>query len=91
MPSWLVQLLQTGDGAVKTINKVEADGRQKKVQICENQQGDVIPVIAQLLEQEPLTEYAYLCHPAVKHVSKLRREGQSDLTRRPDIYTYGEL
>ncbi|KAG8158734.1 hypothetical protein KVR01_011177 [Diaporthe batatas] len=36
---------------------------------------DVIPVIAQLLEQSPTTEYAYLCHPCTWHVSKLRREG----------------
>lgn len=36
---------------------------------------DVIPVIAQLLQQSPTTEYAYLCHPCTWHVSKLRREG----------------
>ncbi|KAK2602637.1 hypothetical protein N8I77_009152 [Diaporthe amygdali] len=36
---------------------------------------DIIPVIAQLLEQSSLTEYAYLCHPCTWHVSKLRREG----------------
>ncbi|KAL2019963.1 hypothetical protein VTK56DRAFT_8963 [Thermocarpiscus australiensis] len=35
----------------------------------------VIPVLAQLLEQSPSTKYAYLCHPCVQHVSKLRREG----------------
>lgn len=36
---------------------------------------DVIPVLAQLLEQSPTTEYAYLCSPAVQHISKLRLEG----------------
>lgn len=36
---------------------------------------DVIPVLRQLLQQSPSTEYAYLCHPCVQHVSKLRREG----------------
>ncbi|KAK4193086.1 peptidase family C78-domain-containing protein [Podospora australis] len=35
----------------------------------------VIPVIAQLLEQSPSTEYAYLCHPSVQHISKLKSEG----------------
>ncbi|KAF9770042.1 hypothetical protein IL306_012451 [Fusarium sp. DS 682] len=35
----------------------------------------VLPVLSQLLEQSPTTQYAYLCHPAVQHVSKLRREG----------------
>lgn len=36
---------------------------------------DVIPVLKQMLDQSPTTEYAYLCHPCVQHVSKLRREG----------------
>lgn len=36
---------------------------------------DVIPVLAQLLEQCPTTEYAYLCSPAVLHISKLKLEG----------------
>lgn len=35
----------------------------------------VIPVLARLLEQSPSTEHAYLCHPAVQHISKLRGEG----------------
>ncbi|KAI0503287.1 peptidase family C78-domain-containing protein [Xylaria bambusicola] len=35
----------------------------------------IIPVLARLLEQSPSTEYAYLCHPAVQHISKLRGEG----------------
>lgn len=36
---------------------------------------DIIPVLAQMLEQCPATEYAYLCSPAVQHISKLRLEG----------------
>ncbi|KAI8633122.1 DUF1671-domain-containing protein [Xylariaceae sp. FL1651] len=35
----------------------------------------IVPVLAGLLEQSSSTEYAYLCHPAVQHISKLRREG----------------
>ncbi|RYP48970.1 hypothetical protein DL768_005242 [Monosporascus sp. mg162] len=35
----------------------------------------VVPVIEQLLQQSPTTRYAYLCHPCVQHISKLRREG----------------
>ncbi|KAI1131944.1 peptidase family C78-domain-containing protein [Nemania abortiva] len=35
----------------------------------------IIPVLARLLEQSPSTEHAYLCHPAVQHISKLRGEG----------------
>lgn len=36
---------------------------------------DIIPVLHQMLQQAPSTEYAYLCHPTVQHVSKLRLEG----------------
>ncbi|KAI3334873.1 peptidase family C78-domain-containing protein [Ustulina deusta] len=35
----------------------------------------IIPALARLLEQNSSTEYAYLCHPAVQHISKLRGEG----------------
>ncbi|KAI1115867.1 peptidase family C78-domain-containing protein [Nemania sp. NC0429] len=35
----------------------------------------IIPVLARLLEQSPATEHAYLCHPAIQHISKLRGEG----------------
>ncbi|KAI0408150.1 peptidase family C78-domain-containing protein [Xylaria palmicola] len=35
----------------------------------------IVPALARLLEQCPSTEYAYLCHPAVQHISKLRGEG----------------
>ncbi|POR33979.1 Zinc finger protein-like protein [Tolypocladium paradoxum] len=45
----------------------------KNGQVCT---GDVLPVLKQLLDQCPSTKYAYLCHPCVQHVSKLRREGE---------------
>jgi hypothetical protein len=35
----------------------------------------VVAVLAQLLEQSSSTKYAYLCHPRVQHISKLKREG----------------
>ncbi|KAI1339015.1 peptidase family C78-domain-containing protein [Xylariaceae sp. FL0016] len=35
----------------------------------------VIPVLQQLLEQSSRTQHAFLCSPAVQHISKLRREG----------------
>ncbi|KAI2608337.1 DUF1671-domain-containing protein [Hypoxylon fragiforme] len=35
----------------------------------------IIPVLSKILQQNPRTHYAYLCHPAVQHISKLRREG----------------
>lgn len=38
-------------------------------------QGDMIPVLARLFKSSRDTQYAYLCHPAVDHISKLKREG----------------
>ncbi|KAK3997450.1 peptidase family C78-domain-containing protein [Cladorrhinum sp. PSN332] len=35
----------------------------------------VVPILAWLLEQSPISKYSYLCHPSVQHVSKLKREG----------------
>ncbi|KAK1997071.1 peptidase family C78 [Colletotrichum falcatum] len=35
----------------------------------------VISVLEQLLRQSKSTQYAYLCSPAVQHVSKLKKEG----------------
>ncbi|KAK3903334.1 peptidase family C78-domain-containing protein [Staphylotrichum tortipilum] len=35
----------------------------------------VVSVLAVLLEQSSSTKYAYVCHPCVQHVSKLKREG----------------
>jgi hypothetical protein len=48
-----------------------------RVRVYPNQAEGIIPVIMQLLEQDSSTRYAYLCHPAVRHVSKLRGEGVS--------------
>ncbi|KAI0810736.1 peptidase family C78-domain-containing protein [Xylaria sp. FL0064] len=45
--------------------------RKRKYTSCEG----IIPVLAKLLEQNSSTRYAYLCHPAVQHISKLRGEG----------------
>jgi hypothetical protein len=36
---------------------------------------DMIPIIARLLKSSHDTHYAYLCHPAVDHISKLKKEG----------------
>jgi hypothetical protein len=78
MPSWLVKLLEK-DGMVETINRLGADNKLYKVRTCINQASGILSVLEQLLDQDISTEYAYLCHPAVKHVSKLRGEGKLDI------------
>lgn len=78
MPQWLVKLLQA-DGQYKTINRINADGQLRRVKYCPNQADGIIPVLAQLLDQDRAVSYAYLCDPAVLHVSKLLREGKYPL------------
>lgn len=48
-------------------------------QYCPNQTDGIIDVLSQLLEQDSSVAYAYMCDPAVKHVSKIRREGKTNL------------
>lgn len=75
MPGWLVKLLQS-DGEKKPMNRIGTDGKLKKVMASENWASGIIPVVTQLLEQDPKTEYAYICQPDVLHISKMKREGK---------------
>jgi hypothetical protein len=84
MPPWLVKLLES-DGEATSINRLGQNGRLKQVMVSLNQAAGILPVLAQLLEQDPFTAYAYLCHPAVKHVSKLKREGKLKRTLVPNF------
>jgi len=74
MPSWLVKLLEN-DGKMETINRLGLDNKLFKVRVCVNQAPGILPVIETLLAQDDYTDFAYLCHPAVRHVSKLKGEG----------------
>ncbi len=74
MPSWLVKLLEE-DGAVKTTNQFDSEGKMRKVKICPNMTDGIVPILEQLSDQDEQVAYAYYCDPATKHVSKLRREG----------------
>ena len=75
MPDWLVKLLQENDGKLVTTNQLEKDGKTRRSRACPNMAADIVPVIAQLLSLDPNIAYAYVCNPAVKHVSKLMKEG----------------
>ena len=75
MPAWLVKLLET-DGAMTTVNRLGTDGKSRKTEVCMNHAANIIPVLEQLLHQDKTTQYAYLCDPAVRHVSKLKKEGR---------------
>lgn len=75
MPPWLVKLLEEKDGEITTINRIDGHGKTRKVKVCPNRSEDILPVLHQLLKQDKDVDYAYLCHPSVRHVSKLKREG----------------
>jgi hypothetical protein len=76
MPSWLVKLLQEQDGAYKSGVRIDNNGNMRKVRWCRNMAPGIIPVLEQLLDQDLFVEFAYLCDPAVRHVSKVKREGK---------------
>lgn len=77
MPSWLQKLLQERDGRAKDVNRPNVEGNLLNTKGSENHAYGVLPVLAQLLDQDPCTAVAYLCNPNVLHISKLRREGKS--------------
>jgi hypothetical protein len=87
MPEWLITLLQK-DGETKLVNRLGDNGKLKKVKVCTNHTSGIIPVLEQLLQQDRTVEYAYLCHPAVKHVSKLDKEGYLSHILDPRLVSY---
>ena len=74
MPDWLRRELEIG-AEVKVTNHIAPDGRLLQIENIANEVRGIIPVIAQLCEQDPAVSRAYLCHPDVTHVVKLAREG----------------
>ncbi|KAI9826842.1 MAG: hypothetical protein M1832_005781 [Thelocarpon impressellum] len=63
-------------GTITVHNQINReDGTLVRVTSISNETPDLIPVLAQLLEQDPSVEYAYLCHPGLRHISKMSREG----------------
>ena len=74
MPDWLRNELEVG-AKVKTINQITSDGRLLRTDSIANEIQGIIPVIAQLCEQDPAVSRAYLCHSEVTHVVKLAKEG----------------
>jgi hypothetical protein len=78
MPDWLVKLLQK-DGETAIMERYDDEGALRRCRVTPNRAEGILPVLQQLLEQDRGVEWAFLCHPAVRHVSKLKREGMLDL------------
>ena len=74
MPDWLFKKLERG-AAVTATNQIGVDGRLVRTESIANEIHNVVPVLAQLIEQDTTVSRAYLCHPSVAHVVKMDREG----------------
>ena len=74
MPSWLRKQLEAG-AKVTISSQIMPDGRLQRVESIANEVRGIVPVLAQLCEQDPTVERAYLCHPEVTHVVKMAKEG----------------
>ncbi|MCJ1337437.1 hypothetical protein MMC09_002719 [Bachmanniomyces sp. S44760] len=74
MPVWLRKQLEHGENVVLT-NQIGSCGKFIRVESITNQITGIIPVIAQLSEQDPSVSQVFLCHPSVIHVTKTPKEG----------------
>ena len=74
MPEWLRKQLEVG-AKVTVFNEISLDGQLIRVETVANELRGVIPVIAQLCEQDHTLSRVYLCHPNVTHVVKMAKEG----------------
>ncbi|KAI9887770.1 MAG: hypothetical protein M1823_000411 [Watsoniomyces obsoletus] len=75
MPTWLRKVLEQ-DGQPSVRNQIGSDGRLVKViEPPSNVMAGVVPVVAQLCEQDRSVEKAWLCHPCVRHVFKIPKAG----------------
>ena len=74
MPSWLFKQLERG-AKVTVVNQLTSSGEIVRVEQAANETSRILPVIAQLCEQDPRLSKVFLCHPDVKHIVKMAREG----------------
>lgn len=74
MPGWLLKLLDDGTKVTRE-NRIRRDGKLEKVEVAVNETRRLIPVLAQLCEQDESVTQAFLCNSDVRHVFKLPKEG----------------
>lgn len=74
MPSWLYKQLSQGP-PIQVSNIISRNGSIVKVEKIENETSDLIPALAQLIQQDRGVSKAFLCHPTVKHIFKTPKEG----------------
>ena len=74
MPMWLRKLLEEASKPEVT-NKIGTNGALVKMTRLPNETPGLIPVLAQLCEQDRSVQQVFFCHPGVRHVAKVPKEG----------------
>ena len=74
MPDRLRKMLETG-ATVTVRNQINLNGRLERKTFISNETSDLEAVLAQLCEQDSTVEKVYLCHPAVRYICRMDREG----------------
>lgn len=74
MPEWLRKQLERG-AKVTVVNHIGSDGRLMRIETIANEFPGIVPVLAQLCEQDHAVSRAYICHPDLTHVVKMAKEG----------------
>ncbi len=74
MPDWLHKQLEIG-ARVTIVNKLSNDGQMYRLETLANETRGILPVLAQLCEQDRHVSRAFICHPDVQHVVKMAKEG----------------
>ncbi|KAI4254087.1 MAG: hypothetical protein LQ352_003306 [Teloschistes flavicans] len=74
MPSWLLKQLDVGAQA-SFVNQINGDGQLVRVELVANEAKGILPVLAQLCEQDRKLSKVFLCHPEVQHIFKTPKEG----------------
>ena len=74
MPDWLYKQLEIG-AKVNVVNQLTHDGRIYRQETVANETRGILPVLAQLTEQDRQVSRGFVCHPDVQHVVKMTREG----------------
>ncbi|KAL8909643.1 MAG: hypothetical protein Q9207_000141 [Kuettlingeria erythrocarpa] len=74
MPAWLYKQLERG-AKVSIANRIGRSGRLVRTEVIANETPGVLPVLAQLCQQDQTLSKVYLCHPGVQHVFKMAKEG----------------
>jgi len=74
MPNWLYEQLARGPAAHST-TQIGSDGKLVTRTKYAGQVAGVMPVLARLSAASNNVEMAYLCHPSVRHVHRLNKDG----------------